>query len=90
MHALLKKYLDLTVKDDRGRTALRCARDNYQLELVRALLESWDWTRQEAEDKDKQEKSLMHWAAELGDERLCRQLGALDLDRDALVPDQQG
>ncbi|KAJ5666742.1 hypothetical protein N7462_011151 [Penicillium macrosclerotiorum] len=90
VQALLKKDPDLTVKDDRGRTALPCARDNYHLESVQVILELWNGTNEETEEKDKQNKSLMHWAAELGDEKLCQQLWNLNPDPKTIAPDQRG
>jgi hypothetical protein len=87
---LLKRGPELGAKDDRDRTAFRCARDNYHFERVRLMLRGWEGTKAEAEEKDKQNKSLAHWAAEIGDAKLWHKLRDLDLSADAMAPDERG
>ena len=87
--AFLKCGPDLSLRDDRGRTALRCARDNYHLEVVGMMLEQWDGTKEEAEEKDSQGKSLAHWAAEAAIIDVLKKLNSLKLDISAFAPDQR-
>ena len=87
---LLKRGAELGAKDDRDRTALRCARDNYHIETVKVMLSGWEGTKAEAEEKDKQNKSLAHWTAEIGDAKLWHKLRDLDLSADAMAPDERG
>ena len=87
--AFLKRGPDLSLRDDRGRTAMRCARDNYHLEVVSMILEQWDGTKEEAEEKDSQGKSLAHWAAEAGITDVLKKLNRLKLDISAFAPDQR-
>ena len=63
---LLLHNSDPTVIDNRGRTALRCARDNDCAESVRLLLPSWAGGRVDLEEKDGQNRTVVHWAADLG------------------------
>lgn len=87
---LLKRGAELGAKDDRDRTALRCARDNYHIETVKVMLRGWEGTKAEAEEKDKQNRSLAHWTAEIGDAKLWHKLRDLDLSADAMAPDERG
>lgn len=71
---ICEKRPDFTTLDDRGRSALRCARDNHHKQSVQALLGFWDGTESEGDEVDAQGKTLAHWAAELGDSRICLKL----------------
>jgi ankyrin repeat protein len=87
--AFLKRTPILNLRDDRGRTPLRCARDNYHLEAVTILLKQWNGTRGEAEEKDAQGKSLVHWAAEAGLIDVMKKLNNLQLGESAFTPDER-
>ena len=84
--------LELAKLDDRGRTPLRCARDNYHRETIRLLLGGgrWEGTVSDLEEKDSQEKSLLHWAAEVADEEMCGSLLDLKPSEEASAPDARG
>lgn len=102
--------LDLALTDDRCRTALRCARNNYHLGAVQKILAHWKNVQsshdpknankvissarsQQCEmlqEKDQQGKTLLHWAAELGDKELWRLFCTLGPDKDTFGPDNRG
>ena len=88
---LLAQMPDVTTKDDRDRTALRCARDHYHIEVVKAFLETCDIGKLESQEIDKQNKTLFHWAAEIGNVELCRNLLKICPDSAAMMaPDNRG
>ena len=110
-HDAVDQTFDLNLEDDRGRTALRCARDNYHLNVVQVFLDKRP--HQIAKDRDsrkdidigggiarspllflqetdKQGKTVMHWAAELGDIALLESLCKLQPSIAAFQPDHRG
>ena len=87
---LLQRGPDVKVKDDRERTALSCARDNFHIDTIKVMFREWEGFREEAEEIDKQGKSLAHWAAEVGDQKLWDELRELRLSDDAMGRDDRG
>ena len=87
---LLSHNSDLSVKDNRGRTALRCARDNDRSESVRVLLPSWTGEKADLEEKDGQDRTVLHWAADLGCDDAMAKFVRLGLSEEAMAPDSRG
>ena len=88
---LLKLMTDVTVSDDRDRTALMCARNNYHIDTVKAFLNACDIAQLEQDVLDKQNKTLCHWAAEIGDTELCRRITTSVPDAaHMMLPDNRG
>lgn len=90
IEVLLSHNSDPTVIDNRGRTALRCARDNDCSESVRLLLPRWTGERMDLREKDGQDRTAVHWAADLGCEDVVARFVRLGLSEDAIGPDHRG
>lgn len=87
---LLSHNSDPTLIDKRGRTALRCARDNDCTESVRLLLPRWTGGRVDLGEKDGQNRTVVHWAADLGTEDAIAMFVRLGLTEEATAPDDRG
>ncbi len=87
---LLSHNSDPTVIDNRGRTALRCARDNDCAESVRLLLPHWRGERVHLGERDGQNRTVVHWAADLGSEDAMAKFSRLGLTEEATAPDNRG
>lgn len=70
--------------------ALRCARDNDRSESVRLLLPTWSGERLDLGEKDGQDRTVVHWAADLGCEGAMARFARLGLSEEAMLPDSRG
>ena len=90
VEVLLSHNSDPTVIDNRGRTALRYARDNDRSESVRSLLPRWTGERMDLGEKDGQDRTVVHWAADLGCEDVMARFVTLGLSEEAMGLDHRG